>query len=82
MNVADVIGFSFILVGLIGVSFVVYVVVGNKLRKNYFVHYENLAGVHGYVEVEACSRVGAVKKAALLEPEIYRITKVVRQVGE
>lgn len=81
MNVADGIAFSFILVGTVGLLFVAFLRIHGKLLKHFYVHYENLDGNHSYVEVIACSRVGAVKKAALLHPEIYRITRVWRDRG-
>ena len=82
MNGASILAFSLIFAGSMGLLFVVFVVASNKLRKNYFVHYENLNGVHGYVEVKACSKKRAALKvydASLVE---VWITKVVRQRGE
>jgi len=82
MNAVDVVAFGFILTGVIGLLFVVYVVIYNKLLAQYHIHYEDMEGNHSYAVVNACSKYGAVKKAANTKYEMYRITGVVRYRGE
>lgn len=62
MNPGSVVAFGFVLVGLIGLLFVGFVLIRDKLLKYYIVHYENLNGDHGYCIVKACGKNDAVKK--------------------
>lgn len=78
MNSADVVGLISIFVGLVGLSFCCFVVVSNKLLKQYYVHWEDWDGNQSYSVVKAYSEDGAARKAYKSNSNACWIGKIVR----
>lgn len=82
MNVGGVIGDVLQLIGVVGLLFVVFLKIHDKFLTRYTVHYEDVKGNHSYSIVKACSKNSAVRKVVELNPNLQKITKIVRCRGE